>query len=141
MLIRCAISEEALPEATSARRLLSIIKQRHPNAFNEAADGLCEEDEDVVASVEQLIISLSVVRYHIMYQPIFLITYLVVLQVPATRGSSEAGRNVDMILATSNADAKVRAIAVKDLLDSLSKEELVDPAELVPTSEHFSYII
>lgn len=61
MLIRCAISEEALPDATSARRLLSIIKQRHPTAFNEAADVLREEDADVEASVEQLIISLSVV--------------------------------------------------------------------------------
>jgi hypothetical protein len=35
-----------------------------------------------------------------------------------------------MILASSNADEKVRAIAVKDLLNSISKE-LVDPTELV----------
>jgi hypothetical protein len=44
-----------------------------------------------------------------------------------------------MILASTNADAKVRAIAVKDLLDSISKE-LMDPAELVFTSEHSSCI-
>ena len=66
MLMRCTISEEASPEAASARRLLSIIKQRDPTAFNEAADGLCEEDEDLVASVERLIISLSVVRFHVL---------------------------------------------------------------------------
>jgi U3 small nucleolar RNA-associated protein 10 len=70
MLIKCAISEEALPEATSACRLLSIIKQRHPTAFSQAADAVCEEDEDVRASVEQLIISLSVVRYLTMVQRI-----------------------------------------------------------------------
>jgi hypothetical protein len=44
-----------------------------------------------------------------------------------------------MILASSSADAKVRTIAVKDLLDSLAKEEeLTDPAELVLKSEHSS---
>ena len=62
MLIRCTISEEAIPEAASARRILSTIKQRHPTAFNEAANGICE-DEDLVASVERLIMSLSVVRF------------------------------------------------------------------------------
>ena len=41
-----------------------------------------------------------------------------------------------MILSSSSADAKVRAIAVKNLLNSLAKEELMDPAELVLTSDH-----
>jgi len=38
-----------------------------------------------------------------------------------------------MVIASNNADAKVRTIAVQDLLASLSKEDLMDPAELVLT--------
>jgi hypothetical protein len=36
-----------------------------------------------------------------------------------------------MIIASSDADAKVRAIAAKDLLASLRQGEPTDPAELV----------
>jgi predicted transcriptional regulator len=66
MLINCAISEEGLAE--TACRLLSIIKQRHPSAFNEAADAIGEEDENVKGSVDQLIISLSAVGYRTIYE-------------------------------------------------------------------------
>jgi U3 small nucleolar RNA-associated protein 10 len=62
MLIRCVVSEETIPEAPIARRLLSVIKQRYPNVLSEMADTVSEESEDVRASVEQLIISLSMVR-------------------------------------------------------------------------------
>jgi U3 small nucleolar RNA-associated protein 10 len=63
MLIRYVISEEALPDSVSARRLLSIIKQRHPTGFNDAVDAIREEDEGVEVSLEQLIISLSMVKF------------------------------------------------------------------------------
>jgi hypothetical protein len=77
MLINCAISEEGLAE--TACRLLSIIKQRHPSAFNEAADAIGEEDENVKGSVDQLIISLSAVGYRTIYEFILSPAYSVVL--------------------------------------------------------------
>lgn len=43
-----------------------------------------------------------------------------------------------MILALNDADAKVRAIAVRDILASLSKEP-IDPAEKVLGSKLFLY--
>jgi len=78
-LISYAISDKAPVQMSTAHRLLTTIKQRHPAAFNKAADALCEEDKDIKASVEQLIISLSVVRRHAVHQPIFLGAYFTVL--------------------------------------------------------------
>lgn len=62
MLIRCVISEETIPEAPIVGRLLSVIKQRYPDVFSEMADAVSEDGEDVRATVERLIMSLSMVR-------------------------------------------------------------------------------
>jgi hypothetical protein len=50
------------------------------------------------------------------------------------------GGSVDLIIASSDADAKVRAIVAKDLLASLRQEEPPDPAELVLISDHYSRV-
>ena len=48
--------------APTWRRLLSQLHQRHPKAMQAASQALVEEDEERRDAIEQLILSLSVVR-------------------------------------------------------------------------------
>lgn len=63
MLLAVSATNKITPASTSARRLLSIIQQRHPLTLQEAAQLLIEQDETLREAVEQLILSLSVVWF------------------------------------------------------------------------------
>ncbi|KAG6857013.1 hypothetical protein H0H87_010685 [Tephrocybe sp. NHM501043] len=103
-LTRLVISEDAPSEATTARRLLASIQQRHPVAFQDVMDTVGQEEGVEQEAIDQLRISLTVVE-------------------KIDAGSSHAD-NIDMVLASTNADAKVRATAVSDLLARLSNLSL-----------------
>ncbi|KAG5718058.1 U3 small nucleolar RNA-associated protein 10, partial [Termitomyces sp. T112] len=101
LLIRSVIFTNVTSEATTARRLLAAIQQRHPNTFQESMNAI-KQDEDVdQETVDQLRISLTIVEK-----------------------VDNPGDNIDMILASTNADSKVRAVAVTDLLGRLSQSGL-----------------
>lgn len=62
ILVNSAISSEASAlVATSARRLLTVIQQRYPTILEEAVGEVCQQNEALRESAEQLIISLSIV--------------------------------------------------------------------------------
>jgi predicted transcriptional regulator len=61
MLLSISVATEITVASASARRLLSIVQQRYPSALQEAAEVLASQDEALKESVEQLIVSLSVV--------------------------------------------------------------------------------
>ncbi|KAG6888637.1 hypothetical protein C0992_007989 [Termitomyces sp. T32_za158] len=103
-LVRFVISTDAISEATAARRLLAAIQQRHPVIFQESMDAIIQGDDVEQETVDQLRISLTVVE-------------------KMDKGSNQ-GDNIDMILASTNADAKVRAAAVTELLGRLSQSDL-----------------
>ncbi|KAG6868786.1 hypothetical protein C0993_010713 [Termitomyces sp. T159_Od127] len=102
--INAILSQSFASEATIARQLLAVIQQRHPIIFQESMDAIIQEEGVEQETVDQLRISLTVVE-------------------KMDKGSNH-GNNIDMILASTNADAKVRAAAVTDLLGRLSRSGL-----------------
>ena len=54
-------SESAGSTTPGARRLLSLVHQRHPSAILSAANDFCQQDEIIKSQIEQLILSFSTV--------------------------------------------------------------------------------
>ncbi|KDQ54552.1 hypothetical protein JAAARDRAFT_135194 [Jaapia argillacea MUCL 33604] len=100
------VSQDTMVASTLQRRLLSVIKLHHADAFQRAAEALMENDEDAKPAVEQLILSLSVKDF--------------------VSGAGE----YDTVLASTSADANVRNIAVRDLLQRLPSVEAIHSALL-----------
>ncbi|GLB44223.1 putative U3 small nucleolar RNA-associated protein 10 [Lyophyllum shimeji] len=104
-LVGCAVVTDASPAVTSARRLLAIVQQRHPTAFQEAMDAISLEEDVEQETVDQLRISLTVV--------------------PRTQHTdSKRAGSVDVVLASTNADPGVRTAAVNQWLMKLSRDSL-----------------
>ncbi|EKM74924.1 hypothetical protein AGABI1DRAFT_123475 [Agaricus bisporus var. burnettii JB137-S8] len=102
LLIKEALSQEE--HVPTARSLLSTIQQRHPDIFHRASHAEQEEDEELKRTIDQLVLSLSLV---------------------STDGSqSKVG--ADMVIASTSADTNVRVVAVKELLSSLSDTSLTE---------------
>ncbi|KIY65181.1 hypothetical protein CYLTODRAFT_357230 [Cylindrobasidium torrendii FP15055 ss-10] len=94
----------ALEQSPRAHRLLHHVQQRHPIALHTAADQVASGDEDLKESVDQLIMSLAMVLF----------------QSPVSSISGE--EDIDMAVAATSADAKVRAIAAKALISKLAED-------------------
>ena len=62
-LIDVIIAEEVPASSIVARRLLVTIQQRYPSALSEAMEVFCQQNEAVKDSMDQLLISLSVVGH------------------------------------------------------------------------------
>jgi U3 small nucleolar RNA-associated protein 10 len=62
LLIDAVVSSEETIDTALHRAMLSTIQQRHPTVLQKAAEGVISDDEDLKDAVEQLIISLSMVR-------------------------------------------------------------------------------
>lgn len=98
-------------EATTQARCRSLLihmQQRHPNILQKAFQTVLNHTEVDKDIIEQLILSLSV-------------------QIPEpTNGTDIGGQigEVDLLLATINADSTVRASAVRTLHDRLAKGDL-----------------
>lgn len=112
-----------------ARRLLSLIQPRHPSLLQKVAESLSEADESVNDAVEQLVISLSMVSFfaHITSKTILNIF----TKMNPASGQPSRREDIDMILASSNADVNVRLIAVKELIKSISGKEISNLENMV----------
>ncbi|KAJ7756261.1 hypothetical protein B0H16DRAFT_696293 [Mycena metata] len=97
LLLNTVVSDDA---QMGARRLLSIIQQRHPLIVPEVADEISRSREDMQESVDNVVISLSV-------------------PTTAAIAAEPQGQN-DSIVASMRADERVRAAAVKQLLADLT---------------------
>jgi hypothetical protein len=65
-LIKIAVkSEDETDKHIVARRLLSLIHQRYPHSLRSAANLLSNEDESLKEALDQLVITLSIVRLFI----------------------------------------------------------------------------
>ena len=65
-LIKAAVtSEDETDKNVIARRLLSLIHQRHPRALRSAADLLSKGDESLKDTLDQLVINISTVTIFI----------------------------------------------------------------------------
>ncbi|PPQ90282.1 hypothetical protein CVT25_013107 [Psilocybe cyanescens] len=99
-----AKSERDTQIALSSRRLLSLIQQRQPNMLGNALDIFGENNPSLRETIEQLVISLSTIG-----------------QLSNAQTSREGN---DMILASADADPKVRIIAIKELVKSVEGKDL-----------------
>ncbi|KAK0216141.1 armadillo-type protein [Armillaria fumosa] len=99
-LIKLAVSEtESSNTVLVARRLLSHVHQRYPAILHSVSEEMAQDDEELKTSLDNLVMSLSMNQ-----------TY------STTTGASSEDANNDTILASTSADAKIRLIAVKDLI-------------------------
>ncbi|KAF8966928.1 armadillo-type protein [Flammula alnicola] len=104
-LLNIAVKPEAETQSLLiSRHLLSLIQQRHPNLLQKSTEALSEDDESVKEAIEQLIISLSTVGL--------------------VSGQTSTREGIDMVLASANADAKVRTMAIKELVESITGKDL-----------------
>ncbi|KAI0063355.1 ARM repeat-containing protein [Artomyces pyxidatus] len=108
LLLRNVVANPSSP-MTNSRQLLSAIHQRHPDVLQDIGQGLSETEDAVQDTVEQLLLSLSVTRH------------------TPRRGAESA--DDDMVIASMNVDAEVRAIGIKNMLNALAKGK-VDPIEV-----------
>jgi len=118
-----------------ARKMVSLIHQRSPTALRKAVDVLSEADLGLEEALEQLYISLSTVSSlskHIR-------TYSCLEKVTISNGVGH-GKESDLILSASNADAKVRAAAVKQLVQSIDGKEFLAIEDFVCVRSHNSAI-
>ncbi|RDB23790.1 U3 small nucleolar RNA-associated protein 10 [Hypsizygus marmoreus] len=109
LLLDTAVTAD-VPVSTAARRLLATIQQRYPSAFHLAVDQLSRQNNFDQETVEQLRISLSVVQ-----------------ELHGLGGTT--GKNIDMVLASTDAEAKVRSAAVHELVSSISQKGALSDAE------------
>lgn len=65
LLINAVVSPEEGMTTTPHRTMLSTVQQRHPSILQSASDQVMFENESAKEAVEQLIISLSMVNFHI----------------------------------------------------------------------------
>ncbi|KAG7447396.1 uncharacterized protein BT62DRAFT_967377 [Guyanagaster necrorhizus] len=99
-LIKLAISEtESSNTILVARRLLVHVHQRYSSILHSVSEEMAQDDEELKPSLDNLVMSLSMNQ-----------TY------STTSGTSSKDGSGDAILASSSADAKIRLIAVKDLI-------------------------
>ncbi|KAK0476138.1 hypothetical protein IW261DRAFT_1643515 [Armillaria novae-zelandiae] len=99
-LIKLAVSEtESSNTVLVARRLLSHVHQRYPAILHSVSEEMVQDAEELKASLDNLLMSLSMNQ-----------TY------STTTGTSSKDDSNDTILASTSADAKIRLIAVKDLI-------------------------
>ncbi|KAF4611649.1 hypothetical protein D9613_003824 [Agrocybe pediades] len=108
-LLKTAVGTDADSNVTlSARRLLAQVRQRQPDLLEKALESYAEEEESLKDALEQLSISLSTIGQ--------------------VSSSSEQGTGV--MLASADADSRVRVAAVKDLIASLVGKDLKDISDL-----------
>ncbi|KAF9553866.1 hypothetical protein CPC08DRAFT_672807 [Agrocybe pediades] len=108
-LLKTAVGTDADSNVTlSARRLLAQVRQRQPDLLEKALESYAEEEESLKDALEQLSISLSTIGQ--------------------VSSSSEQGTGV--MLASADADSRVRVAAVKDLTASLVGKDLKDISDL-----------
>ncbi|KAK0200852.1 hypothetical protein DFS33DRAFT_1386800 [Desarmillaria ectypa] len=99
-LIKLAISEtESSNTILVARRLLSHVHQCNSAILHSVSEEMAQDDEELKPSLDNLVMSLSMNQ-----------TYT------TTTGTSSKDDSGDTILASTSADAKIRLIAVKDLI-------------------------
>ncbi|THU93396.1 hypothetical protein K435DRAFT_779869 [Dendrothele bispora CBS 962.96] len=131
-LVSSALGSE-LPSSSSnadvgtatSRQFLSNIKQRYPAQFQAVVEGIIgnpEEEEQQKAAVERLCIELST---------------LSTLDPGTSHGGNTSTTTIDLIVASANAEPRVRADAVRKLVDalsqgssSLSESESLSPADV-----------
>ncbi|KDR78387.1 hypothetical protein GALMADRAFT_245550 [Galerina marginata CBS 339.88] len=94
-----------------ARRLLSLIQQRHPELLQKAVESFGDDDSENGA-VEQLIISLATIGY--------------------ISDNMTSSKGNDMVINSANADARVRVIAVRELVKSIAGKELSSVEDIAP---------
>jgi U3 small nucleolar RNA-associated protein 10 len=65
LLVDAVVASEDTADTTPHRAMLTTIQQRYPPILQEVAEEVISDGEDVKDTIEQLIISLSMVRFMI----------------------------------------------------------------------------
>jgi len=119
-----------------ARKMVSLIHQRSPTALRKAVDVLSEANLGLEEALEQLYISLSTVSSLCRH----IGTDSCLEKVTISNGVGHR-KESDLILSASNADAKVRAAAVKQLVQSIDGKEFSAIEDFVCVRSHNSAIV
>ncbi|KAJ6630100.1 hypothetical protein B0H10DRAFT_1984968 [Mycena sp. CBHHK59/15] len=107
LLLSKAVADEVPVSDTScARRLLSQIRQRHPLVIQEVADEISRSHEDMRESIDNMVISLSVVT--------------------ETAAAGNCPEDVGSVVGSISADERVRAAAVKELFKAMASQDSVE---------------
>ena len=127
-LIHRALKSDSSPKR-DLHHLLGSLQQRHPELVQDVSRSFIEEDEDQEEAIQQLVLSLSVVRrvYSLVSCPFS--------HAPRQKTSHEGDvPEVDMVVASMDGNAEMRAAAVQSMLRTLRQSTGLDPQNLVSTS-------
>jgi hypothetical protein len=135
MLMRRILSaQDVSPDVPSIRQLLSSIHQRHPVVLQKVGESLVLEGDEMKVPVEQLLISLSIVRA----RPLFIFTAQLILGYAcqtypdeSSAGSSGDSGIINMIVDSANADVVVRVDALSRLINILTTSPNLSTSDLV----------
>ena len=108
--------------------LLASLRQRHPELVQDVSRSIIEEDEDQQEAVQQLILSLSVVRRVCSF-----LAYLFFHALQQKTSHKGDVPEVDMVVASMDGNAETRAAAVQNMLHTLRQSAGLDPQNLVGT--------
>ncbi|THH26927.1 hypothetical protein EUX98_g7265 [Antrodiella citrinella] len=118
------VSDETKPVVDGRTRALLVqAQQRHPDILQKCFDRAMTEDAENKEALEQALLSLSLVRSNVVF------IFDADIDLPQDIPVADAPGELDMVVASSNADGIVRAIAVRDLFARLTIGGLSD-AEL-----------
>ncbi|CCM00706.1 uncharacterized protein FIBRA_02746 [Fibroporia radiculosa] len=95
--------DESTPVILEAKKLLSTLQQRHSQTIQSVCSEAINQDESKRDAIEQLVLSISI-------------------PLSGSSGSGDA-QKPDLVVASVSADAQVRAIATRDLLNALSNPD------------------
>jgi hypothetical protein len=126
-LILRALKSDSSPNK-DLHRLLASLQQRHPELVQDVSRSFIEEDEDQQEAIQQLVLSLSVVR-RVIHLPIPFFSFT--RQKTSHKGDEP---EVDMVVASMDGNAETRAAAVQSMLRTLRQSTGLDPQNLVGTS-------
>ena len=127
-LVLCALKSDSSP-TRDLHHLLASLQQRHPELVQEVSRSLIEEDEDQQEAIQQLVLSLSVVRS--VYSLLSYLFFHALRQKTSHEGDVP---EVDMVVASMDANAETRAAAIQSMLRTLRQSTGLDPQNLVGTS-------
>ncbi|KAI1789700.1 hypothetical protein LXA43DRAFT_1019967 [Ganoderma leucocontextum] len=102
-LLRRLVDDDSAESSAAWRSLLSQLHQRQPKAVEAASQGIIEENEQHRDAIEQVLLSLTV---------------------PIAGGPTADAETATLLVGSSNADANVRAKAVRDLVSRLADDSI-----------------
>ena len=129
-----AALESNVSQTRNSHRLLVSLQQRYPNIVEDASRLSIDENEGQEESIEQLLLSLSVVRK---ISSISGVTVSHIFRQKTSHPRETPG--MDMVVASMDVNSETRAAAVHAMLRTLRESVAPDSETLVGTRGHLPH--